>query len=188
MDVDAIPMKIPQLEDVLAYTNSDIVYRFQKTYGVSREQSEDIFNQVKKWLWLSHQRRLAGLDANLFIDPPLVVIDEMWHNFVLFTKEYFGFCKQYFGYYIHHAPATEAEDREGREQIVAHRTIEERVNARKEQLRPQYEYIYDVLGKETLVKWYIEYPKDFSHQQLVERQALAVTQMLSEIRQLAIAA
>ena len=56
------------------------------------------------------------------------------------------------------------------------------------QLRPQYEYIYDVLGKETLVKWYIEYPKDFSHQQLVERQALAVTQMLSEIRQLAIAA
>ena len=112
----------------------------------------------------------------------------MWHNFVLFTKEYFGFCKQYFGYYIHHAPATEAEDREGREQIVAHRTIEERVNARKEQLRPQYEYIYDVLGKETLVKWYIEYPRDFSHQQLVERQALAVTQMLSEIRQLAIAA
>ena len=188
MDADATPMKNPTLEEVLAYRNSDIVYRFQKTYGVSRELSEDIFNQVKKWLWLSHQRRLTGQGTSLFIDPPLVVIDEMWHNFVLFTKEYFEFCFRYFGYYIHHAPATEAEDRESREKIVAQRTVEERVRARKEQLRPQYEYIYDMLGKDTLVKWYIEYPKDFSHRQLVERQLNAVTEMLVEIRQLAMAA
>lgn len=188
MDAETIHMKNPTLEEVLAYGNSDIVYRFQKTYGVTREQSEDIFNQVKKWLWLSHQRRLAGREAGLFIDPPLVVIDEMWHNFVLFTKEYFEFCIGYFGYYIHHAPATEAEDREGRERITAFGTPDERAQDRKEQLRPQYEYIFDVLGKDTLAKWYLEYPKEFSHRQLVERQVQAVTRMLAEVRQLAMAA
>ena len=186
--MDTAPMQNPTLDEVLAYSDSDIVYRFQKTYGVSREQSEDIFNQCKKWLWLSHQRRLAGLDTNLFIDPPLVVIDEMWHNFVLFTKQYFEFCAKYFGYYIHHGPATEAEDRETLEGIAALGSIEERVQARKEQLRPQYEYIYDMLGKETLVKWYLEYPKKFSHRQVAELQLKAVEEKLAQVRQVAMAA
>lgn len=32
-------------------------------------------------------------------------IDEVWHQFVLFTGEYFAFCERYFGSYLHHAPS-----------------------------------------------------------------------------------
>jgi hypothetical protein len=31
-------------------------------------------------------------------------IDEVWHQFVLFTGEYFAFCERYFGSYLHHSP------------------------------------------------------------------------------------
>lgn len=170
-------MKNPLLEEVLTYSNSDVVYRFAKTYGISREQSEDIFEQVKKWLWLGHQQRLGGVKNGLMIDLPLVAIDEMWHNFVLFTREYTDFCNHYFGYYMHHAPVSEREDHESKEKYDS-MTRPERIEARKALLRPQYEYIYDKLGKDTFIKWYIEYPKAYSCRQLAQMQMQATLDKL----------
>jgi hypothetical protein len=174
-------MKTPTLEDVLQYSNRDVVYRFKKTYGISWEASEDIFEQVKKFLWLAHHRRLAGLDQGLSIDIPIVVIDEMWHNFVLFTKEYTAFCKEFFGYYVHHAPTTEAEETEHRGHLQTLNRID-RINARKDRMRGQYEYIYDHLGKETFTKWYLEYPKTYAYRHLAEMQLQAVDQKLADAK------
>jgi hypothetical protein len=171
-------MKTPTLDEVLQYTNTDVVYRFQKQYGLTREAAEDIFVQVKKWLWLANHRRLSGFDKGLSIDIPIVVLDEMWHNFVLFTKEYTDFCKQYFGHYIHHAPATEAEEREHKATLGALKGVD-RANARKDQLRDQYEYIYDQLGKDTFVKWYLEYPKAYGYRRLAELQLQAIDSKLA---------
>jgi hypothetical protein len=174
-------MKTPTLDEVLQYSHSDVVHRFASTYGITREQSEDIFTQVKKWLWLAHQRRLAGLDVGLSIDVPIVVIDEMWHNFVLFTKEYTAFCLHFFGYYMHHAPTTEAEEHEHKDHL---RKLDRagREQSRKDKMRPQYEYIYDHLGKDTFVKWYLEYPKTFGYHRLAQMQLEAVEQRLDEMR------
>lgn len=33
-------------------------------------------------------------------------VDEVWHNFILFTREYGYFCKRIFGEFIHHTPNT----------------------------------------------------------------------------------
>lgn len=33
-------------------------------------------------------------------------VDEVWHNFILFTKEYAKFCQECFGKFVHHAPNT----------------------------------------------------------------------------------
>jgi hypothetical protein len=33
-------------------------------------------------------------------------IDEAWHTFLLFTREYDAFCRYHFGVFIHHAPVT----------------------------------------------------------------------------------
>lgn len=33
-------------------------------------------------------------------------IDDMWHTFLLFTKDYADFCEKYFGEFIHHFPNT----------------------------------------------------------------------------------
>lgn len=37
---------------------------------------------------------------------PSKVVDEAWHEFILFTKQYEAFCKQAFGTFLHHTPAT----------------------------------------------------------------------------------
>ena len=166
-------MKNPTLDEVLQYECRDVVYRFKKAYDLTWEEAGDIFVQVKKFLWLAHQRRLAGLKTGLSIDMPIVVIDEMWHNFVLFTTEYTAFCVDHFGYYMHHAPTTEAEEVEHRGHLQSLNRIE-RAQARKDRMRGQYEYIYDHLGKDTFVKWYLEYPKTFSYRRLAELQLQAV--------------
>ena len=36
-------------------------------------------------------------------------MDEMWHTFVLFTKEYAAYCEEKFGRFVHHVPTTKAE-------------------------------------------------------------------------------
>jgi hypothetical protein len=174
-------MKNHTLDEVLQYTNRDVVYRFMKTYGISWDAAEDIFEQVKKWLWLADHRRKSGIEQGLSIDMPIVVIDEMWHNFVLFTREYTEFCKRYFGYYLHHAPTTEAEELEHRGRLDSLPPME-RMRARKDRMRGQYEYIFDHLGKETFVKWYLEYPKTYSYRRLAELQLQAVDAKLAEIR------
>jgi len=170
-------MKRPSLEDVLSYENSDVVYRFQKTYGIAESESHDLFEQVKKWLWLANERRFDGVKEGLSIDHPIVVIDEMWHNFVLFTKEYSAFCSELFGYYIHHGPATKAEEDEHKSSL---RNIpkKERAKYRMDQKRPQYEYIYEKLGKDTFVKWYHDFPRKYSFRKLAEMHLKALDDMV----------
>ncbi len=36
---------------------------------------------------------------------PSRIIDEVWHNHILHTREYHRDCHAIFGYYLHHAPA-----------------------------------------------------------------------------------
>lgn len=35
---------------------------------------------------------------------PSVIVDNMWHEFILFTREYAAFCDAQFGQFIHHSP------------------------------------------------------------------------------------
>jgi hypothetical protein len=36
-------------------------------------------------------------------------IDEIWHNFILFTADYARFCDKYVGFFLNHQPLTVAE-------------------------------------------------------------------------------
>ena len=36
---------------------------------------------------------------------PSQVVDDLWHEFILYTKNYQSFCHQAFGRYLHHTPA-----------------------------------------------------------------------------------
>jgi hypothetical protein len=38
---------------------------------------------------------------------PSKLVDELWHNFMLMTREYASFCQQAFGGFLHHAPHDE---------------------------------------------------------------------------------
>lgn len=136
------------LSDVLAYKNVDIVDRFLVMYNMEQEEAEKIFNETLKWLWLGN--KMDGV----FIDDSTLIIDEMWHNFILFTQDYEIFCLQNFGRYIHHQP----EKRKQQNWYNNAFNIEEH----KDRLEKLYEGVYDKLGEETLLTWYEEFPKKYS--------------------------
>ena len=40
-----------------------------------------------------------------YVAMPSQVADDLWHEFILYTREYDSFCKQAFGRFLHHTPA-----------------------------------------------------------------------------------
>ena len=40
-----------------------------------------------------------------FVSMPSQVVDDLWHEFILYTRDYQRFCKKAFGAYMHHTPA-----------------------------------------------------------------------------------
>jgi hypothetical protein len=63
------------------------------------EHGQQLFVEVVKYLILN--RTFPDKHWSMFSR----LIDEVWHQFVLFTTEYLAFCTQYFGGYMHHAPS-----------------------------------------------------------------------------------
>lgn len=136
------------LSDVLAYKNEDVIDRFMMMYDIEQEEAERIFNETLKWLWLGNKVN------DVFIDDSTLIIDEMWHNFILFTQDYEHFCKQSFGRYIHHQP----EKRKQQDWYKQSFNIDEH----KDKLERLYESVYDHLGEETLLTWYEEFSEKYS--------------------------
>lgn len=51
-----------------------------------------------------------------FVSMPSKIADEMWHEFILYTREYESFCRRAFGNFLHHTPAVVlGPDRQGNE-------------------------------------------------------------------------
>jgi hypothetical protein len=89
----------------------------------------------------------------------MFILDEMWHNFVLFTRDYIQFCHDHFGRFVHHLPATRDEKREYQE-----RFSRDPVGLQEEEmatLARRCAYIQRKLGTSTLLKWFVEYPQRF---------------------------
>jgi hypothetical protein len=63
------------------------------------EEGEALFAEVKRYLLLSH------LDPGVSWSMHSMRVDEAWHQFVLFTREYVDFCNRCFGAYMHHSPS-----------------------------------------------------------------------------------
>lgn len=145
------------LSEVLEYQNERIVDSFSKKYCVTKEQSMLIFQETLKWLWLCHESEKVP-ELTLFIDKTTYIIDEMWHTFILFTKDYRNFCLDYFGHFIDHEPshsgATKSDWKKKDSQL-------EREKYRSE-LEAMYEFIERKCGKKTLVRWFREFRDQYS--------------------------
>lgn len=49
---------------------------------------------------------LAHLQSGMkYVSMPSQVADDLWHEFILYTKNYQHFCQQGFGRFLHHTPA-----------------------------------------------------------------------------------
>ena len=45
------------------------------------------------------------LSGRRFVSMPSEVVDDLWHEFILHTRNYEVFCRQAFGAFLHHTPA-----------------------------------------------------------------------------------
>lgn len=150
------------LEEILAYQNEDVVARFAIDYRVSREDALEIFMEMKRWLFITARRRGANQEmAAVPLFNEAYAIDMMWHTFILFTQDYADFCDKYFGTFIHHQPKTLKDTREWQERIKA--DPEGARRDREKNLRQVYEYLYDEIGPEILMKWCEDFPNRFKH-------------------------
>lgn len=48
---------------------------------------------------------LAYLKSGKYISMPSQVVDDLWHEFILYTRHYEQFCRRAFGGFLHHTPA-----------------------------------------------------------------------------------
>jgi len=93
---------------------------------------------LKECQLVSHALRqffLAYLKSGCkFVSMPSQVADDLWHEFILYTKNYDLFCKHAFGGFLHHSPAvvlsTAQQNNTGLRRCWWHTCREENINPR----------------------------------------------------------
>lgn len=145
-------MILPPLDKILEYKNPAVLKLYEQNYPNNKLTAEQAFTEVLKYLWLSKKHTLDLVEnvnndnfpSQCIMPRSMREIDEMWHEFILFTEDYTNFCLQYFGEYMHHLP--NIFDNMPRPRDIIEREIEK--------LLP---YIYDNLGEDTLRTWFYSY-------------------------------
>jgi hypothetical protein len=133
------------LADLLSYRHEGVVNRFARVHGVSRGRSEALFVETLKWLWLARRAREAAPPALvLSIHPEILGIDEMWHVFLLFTRDYAALCDAHLGGFVHHDPAPDGPREAVDTDVFA------------AELGAFYGFVHDELGETTLRAWFEE--------------------------------
>lgn len=124
-----------------------IIFRFQQDYPNAHMQAEEALSELMKFIWLCHKHRAdkkrrpkdKSLHFSCVLHSEMADIDNMWHTFLLFTKDYYQFCNDYLdGVFFHHEPILNTVSDEKYEH----------------ELTLYLSYIYDHLGEETLLKWF----------------------------------
>ena len=147
----------PSLKKILDYQNENVISRFVDKYDVTEQEANELFTETKKFLYLSHFERV-------FITNDILIIDEMWHNFVLFTSDYQKFCDTYFGHFKHHKPSTKAEKEERELKKVENKELVQKEFL--ENIEWLMSVTYDRLGHETVEKWFEKFPETYSAKQI----------------------
>ncbi len=71
-----------------------------------------------------------------FVSMPSQVADDLWHEFILYTKGYQAFCQKAFGRFLHHTPAVvlvggQQQSNAGLRRCWQHACHEENINPRQ---------------------------------------------------------
>ncbi len=71
----------------------------EKKFG-SKKEYQKVFSEFKKYVFLTQisLKKPLGMSSRK--------VDEIWHQFILFTPQYHQFCNDYLNGYLHHSPHT----------------------------------------------------------------------------------
>ncbi|MCG7400252.1 glycine-rich domain-containing protein [Caballeronia zhejiangensis] len=91
-------LKVARMHDL-----RPVIARFCESQQETPERAERIADELRHFLVLCARSKDEGYAIR---DP----IDEMWHTFLIFTKDYFTFCSNLGKRYIHHEPVGDRSD------------------------------------------------------------------------------
>ena len=166
--------RVASLAAVLAYTNDSVVDRFCSDYGIDVSEALRIFKDMLRWLWLNatHTVELecgvVGVPEWLGIRAEQMVIDEMWHIFLLYTDAYRSFCLSYFGFMIGHAPNENSHQALSPEDLESY-------------LTRYLTYVEKNLGQDTVVRWFEDYGEIYSEEKLLGRRVAVIQKRIKAL-------
>jgi DNA polymerase sigma len=89
------------LTTILSYRNLRVVTYFCHHHPeYTLAEGEVLFTDLLGWMWLNQQRIMQEKKTYLF--GPLLALDQLWHAFILHTRDYLDFSMRYYGAYFHH--------------------------------------------------------------------------------------
>jgi hypothetical protein len=95
---EAGSLSVSSSENLVFLENDTIVSKIMKQMNVDETRAKSLFQDVQRFLWMSSKTDDPSI--------PSPTIDDAWHEFILFTREYAEFCKKNCGRFIHHEPHT----------------------------------------------------------------------------------
>lgn len=76
-----------------------LIEKLAQRYPALSEDQQQLVRRGLKQFFVAHGR------SGKFVSMPSVVADDLWHEFILYTKAYDQFCRRAFGKFMHHTPA-----------------------------------------------------------------------------------
>jgi len=146
------------LEEVLAYQDPNVFMRFKAAHPEFPKDEaflNRLFDDLKRFLWLyakAESYRMEHPESNLpdiGITESMMIIDEIWHEFVLLTVSYNKFCDENIGFYLHHPPLLT--------KYRANAKIMKEKEASEIFVSEMVQTTFDKLGEEIAVRWFDEY-------------------------------
>jgi hypothetical protein len=102
----------------------------RKSQPALSEKDEFLVARALRSFFLIHLRT-----APAGIGMPSRIVDDLWHEFILDTREYHRFCDQAFGAYFHHIPAAKMmpgiSQNAGMRRTWRHACLEENINPKR---------------------------------------------------------
>jgi hypothetical protein len=77
-----------------------LIERLCEKQGLSIDEAEELVTSMKQFLVLAAIKP----DTTTYALSPTAVIDEAWHQFLLYTAHYRDFCQTYIGFFVDHQP------------------------------------------------------------------------------------
>lgn len=143
-------MFLPDINHLIRYENNKVISRYNQDFPHAKMRADDALTELMKFVWLCCKHKSDRndnpennvLNFSCMIHPEMVDIDNMWHTFLLFTKDYHQFCNDYLdGNFFHHEPVIDTDN------PMSDETYEQ-------ELTRYLSYIYDNLGEDTLMTWF----------------------------------
>lgn len=104
LSVTTSSVPCPDLDAIMAYQHLGVVRKLQQS-GMPESEALQLFDDTKRFLFLAATNPKAVR--------PTSPVDQGWHSFLLFTRDYGQFCEKHFGRFLHHQPILDSKDGNG---------------------------------------------------------------------------